>query len=61
MDVKQNLTNCANALSAAADAMLEAVKNIDEMQTRINCLEFEVNKTENLKRRMLQLLQEDVG
>lgn len=61
MDVKQNLTNCANALSAAADAMLEAVKDMDEMQIRINYLESEVNKTESLKRRMLQLLQEDIG
>ena len=61
MDVKQNLTNCANALSAAADAMLEAVQDMDEMQARINYLESEMNKAESLKRRMLQLLQEDIG
>lgn len=61
MNVKQNLTNCANALSAAADAMLEAVQDMDEMQVRINYLESEINKAENLKRRMLQLLQEDIG
>lgn len=61
MNVKQNLTNCANALSAAADAMLEAVQDMDEMQARINHLESEMDKAENLKRRMLQLLQEENG
>lgn len=60
-NTKQNLTNCANALSAAADALLEAVKDIGEMEDRITYLQTQVDKNESLKRQILQLLQEDIG
>lgn len=60
-NTKQNLTNCADALSAAADALLEAINGIEEMEHQIMDLNTRLTKAEELKKKMVQLLLEDNG
>ena len=55
----KNLRNAANALSAAADALLEMSNDFDNMFQHIDDLELRLTKQENFKKKLLQLLQED--
>lgn len=59
MGAKQDLTNCANALSAAADALLEAVNHIEDMEHQLLDLNTRLTKAENLKKKVAQLFLED--
>lgn len=38
-DIKQKLVNSANALAAAADAMLEAAEDLEDLEDEIKALE----------------------
>ena len=60
-NTKKNLTNCADALSAAADALLEAINGIENMEHQIMDLNTRLTKAEELKTKMIQLLLEDNG
>ena len=55
----KNLRNAANALSAAADALLEMSNDFDNVFQHIDDLELRLTKQENFKKKLLQILQED--
>ena len=57
----RDLRNAANALSAAADALLEMSNQLDTAYDRIDDLEMRLSKQEAFKKRLLQLLQEEDG
>lgn len=57
----RDLRNAANALSAAADALLEMSNELDTAYDRIDNLEMRLSKQEAFKKRLLQLLQEEDG
>ena len=60
-NTKQNLTNCAEALSVAADALSEAINGIEGMEHLIMDLNTRLTKVEELKKKMTQLFLEDNG
>ena len=60
-DKSRDLRNAANALAAAADALLEMANQIDNMEAHINYLNTEVDKNRELKRKILLLLQDDMN
>ena len=60
-DKSRDLRNAANALAAAADALLEMANRIDDMESNICYLNDEVMKNKELKRKMLLLLQDDMN
>lgn len=57
----RDLRNAANALSAAADALLEMSNELDTAYDRIDNLEMRLSKQEVFKMKLLQLLQEENG
>lgn len=57
----RDLRNAANALSAAADALLEMSNQLDTAYDRIDDLESRLAKQEVFKKRLFQLLQEEDG
>lgn len=57
----RDLRNAANALSAAADALLEMSNQLDTAYDRIDDLESRLAKQEVFKKKLLQLLQEEGG
>lgn len=57
----RDLRNAANALSAAADALLEMSNELDAAYDHIDDLESRLVKQEVFKKRLLQLLQEEDG
>ena len=60
-DKSRDLRNAANALAAAADALLEMANQIDNMEAHISYLDAEVEKNRELKRKILLLLQDDMN
>lgn len=57
----RDLRNAANALSAAADALLEMSNELDDAYKHIDDLEVRLAKQEAFKMKLLQLLQEENG
>ena len=57
----RDLRNAANALSAAADALLEMSNELDNTYKHIDDLEARLSKQEIFKMKLLQLLQEENG
>lgn len=57
----RDLRNAANALSAAADALLEMSNELDDVYKHIDDLEARLTKQETFKMKLLQLLQEENG
>lgn len=57
----RDLRNAANALSAAADALLEMSNELDNAYKQIDDLEARLSKQEVFKTKLLQLLQEENG
>lgn len=57
----RDLRNAANALSAAADALLEMSNELDNTYKHIDDLEARLSKQETFKMKLLQLLQEENG
>ena len=57
----RDLRNAANALSAAADALLEMSNELDDAYKHIDDLEARLFKQEAFKMKLLQLLQEENG
>lgn len=57
----RNLRNAADALSAAADALLEMSNELDNIYDHIINLETRLTKQEIFKAKLLQLLQEENG
>lgn len=57
----RDLRNAANALSAAADALLEMSNELDDAYNHIMDLETRLAKQEVFKMKLLQLLQEENG
>lgn len=57
----RDLRNAANALSAAADALLEMSNELDDAYKHIDDLEARLAKQEVFKTKLLQLLQEENG
>lgn len=55
----RDLRNAANALSAAADALLEMSNELDNTYKYIDDLEARLSKQETFKMKLLQLLQEE--
>lgn len=55
----RDLRNAANALSAAADALLEMSNELDDAYNHIIDLETRLTKQEAFKTKLLQLLQEE--
>lgn len=58
-DIKQKLVNSANALSAAADALLEAAEDIQNLEDELDALERYIVEQENLKQKILKMLTQD--
>lgn len=57
----RDLRNAANALSAAADALLEMSNELDDAYNHIMDLETRLAKQEAFKMKLFQLLQEENG
>lgn len=55
-DIKQKLVNSANALSAAADAMLEAAEDIADLEEEIEALENYFLEQEKLRQKIIKTL-----
>lgn len=55
----RDLRNAANALSAAADALLKMSNELDDAYQHIDDLEARLSKQETFKMKLLQLLQEE--
>ena len=55
-DIKQKLINSANALAAAADAMLEAAEDIDNLEEEIKALENYILDQEKLRQKIIKIL-----
>ena len=58
-DIKQKLVNSANALSAAADALLEAADDIQNLENELDALERYILEQEKLKQKILKMLMQD--
>lgn len=57
----RDMRNAANALSAAADALLEMSNELDDAYAHIDDLEARLARQEAFKMKLLQLLQEENG
>lgn len=55
-DIKQKLVNCANAMAAAADAMLEAAEDIEDLEDEIKALENYFLEQEKLRQKIIKTL-----
>lgn len=55
-DIKQKLINSANALAAAADAMLEAAEDIADLEDEIKALENYFLDQEKLRQKIIKTL-----
>lgn len=55
-DIKQKLVNSANALAAAADAMLEAAEDIADLEDEIKALENYFLEQEKLRQKIIKTL-----
>jgi type II secretory pathway component PulF len=55
-DIRQKLINSANALAAAADAMLEAAEDIADLEDEIKALENYFLDQEKLRQKIIKTL-----
>lgn len=56
-DTSRNLTNAANALSAAADALLEMAKSLDKDKNEIYDLKNRVQRNEEFRKELASMIQ----